>query len=95
MSSLAVLSPDFAARQRELGLLDAGEIRFGRHDQLLYSIDASLNQIEPIGVVLPETVEQIQRLNRSFSQHRAGSKAPDSSARWFGENQEDDDEKSV
>ncbi len=34
----------------------SGEIRFGRHDRLLYATDASLYQVEPIGVVIPASV---------------------------------------
>ena len=33
-----------------------GEIRFSQHDRMLYSTDASLYQVEPIGVVIPNTV---------------------------------------
>ncbi len=34
-----------------------GEVRFGRHDRMLYATDASLYQVEPIGVVVPSSVE--------------------------------------
>jgi len=34
-----------------------GEVRFGRHDRLLYATDASIYQVEPIGVVVPRDVE--------------------------------------
>ncbi len=34
-----------------------GEIRFSQHDRMLYSTDASLYQVEPIGVVIPATVQ--------------------------------------
>lgn len=34
----------------------AGEVRFGRHDRMLYATDASNYQIEPIGVVVPASV---------------------------------------
>ena len=30
-----------------------GEVRFDRYSRLLYSTDASMYEIEPIGVVLP------------------------------------------
>ncbi|MDA0214168.1 MAG: FAD-binding protein [Planctomycetota bacterium] len=33
-----------------------GEIRFDQHDRMLYSTDASLYQVEPIGVVVPLNV---------------------------------------
>jgi FAD/FMN-containing dehydrogenase/Fe-S oxidoreductase len=31
----------------------AGDVRFGKHDRLLYATDASMYQVEPIGVVIP------------------------------------------
>ncbi len=34
-----------------------GEVRFGQHDRLLYATDASLYQVEPIGVIIPSSVE--------------------------------------
>jgi FAD/FMN-containing dehydrogenase/Fe-S oxidoreductase len=39
-----------------------GEVRFGRHDRLLYSTDASLYQVEPIGVVVPASVDDAARV---------------------------------
>ena len=32
---------------------DSGEVRTGHHDRMLYSTDASLYQVEPLGVVIP------------------------------------------
>lgn len=32
------------------------DIRFGAHDRMLYATDASIYQVEPIGVVIPDTV---------------------------------------
>lgn len=32
------------------------DIRFGHHDRMLYATDASIYQVEPIGVVVPHTV---------------------------------------
>ena len=34
-----------------------GEVRFGYHDRMLYSTDASIYQVEPIGVVVPADIE--------------------------------------
>ncbi len=34
-----------------------GAVRFGRHDRMLYATDASLYQVEPIGVVVPADIE--------------------------------------
>lgn len=36
----------------ELRRLVRGEVRFGRHDRMLYATDASIYQVEPIGVVV-------------------------------------------
>ena len=36
-----------------------GEVRFDQMTRMLYSTDASLYQIEPIGVVLPKSAEDI------------------------------------
>lgn len=33
------------------------DVRFGRHDRMLYATDASIYQVEPIGVVVPHSVE--------------------------------------
>src|SRR5262245_27301846 len=38
----------------------AGEVRFDDMSRRLYSTDASIYQIEPIGVVIPKTAEDIQ-----------------------------------
>ncbi len=41
----------------ELAALVRGEVRFGEHDRMLYATDASLYQVEPVGVVIPADVE--------------------------------------
>jgi len=33
------------------------DVRFGRHDRMLYATDASIYQVEPIGVVVPHSVD--------------------------------------
>ncbi|MFM7134972.1 MAG: FAD-binding and (Fe-S)-binding domain-containing protein [Planctomycetota bacterium] len=38
------------------------DIRFGRHDRMLYATDASIYQVEPIGVVVPHTVDDGARI---------------------------------
>jgi FAD/FMN-containing dehydrogenase/Fe-S oxidoreductase len=38
----------------------AGEVRFDAYSRMLYSTDASIYQIEPVGVVIPQTVEDIR-----------------------------------
>ncbi|MBS0191600.1 MAG: FAD-linked oxidase C-terminal domain-containing protein [Phycisphaerales bacterium] len=38
-----------------------GEVRFGLHDRLLYATDASLYQVEPLGVFIPASVADAVR----------------------------------
>lgn len=45
------------------GLLD-GEVRFDAHDRMLYATDASIYQVEPLGVVVPAHTEDIARTLR-------------------------------
>jgi FAD/FMN-containing dehydrogenase/Fe-S oxidoreductase len=44
----------------ELSAMNIGEVRFDRHNRLLYATDASLYQVEPIGVVLPWNAEGLR-----------------------------------
>ncbi|MDG2477312.1 MAG: FAD-linked oxidase C-terminal domain-containing protein [Phycisphaerales bacterium] len=39
-----------------------GDVRFGQHDRMLYATDASMYQVEPLGVVRPAHVEDIVRV---------------------------------
>lgn len=48
---------DRDAIARDLANAVAGEVRFGLHDRMLYATDASLYQVEPLGVVIPASVE--------------------------------------
>src|ERR1700679_1952613 len=65
--SLAVVKPaaaDLTPQERqkiadELTRLDVGEVRFDNHNRLLYSTDASLYQVKPIGVVVVKDVESV------------------------------------
>lgn len=41
-----------------------GEVRFDEHNRKLYSTDASLYQVEPIGVVIPATIDDAVRVVR-------------------------------
>ena len=50
MSAAATIQQRLSERVR-------GEIRFGRHDRMLYSTDASIYQVEPLGVVIPADLE--------------------------------------
>src|SRR5438046_5513277 len=57
MGSSAV---DAAGLRAALAEVSAGEVRFERLDRALYSTDASVFQIVPLGVVLPKTAEDVQ-----------------------------------
>ncbi len=45
--------------ERELGRVVEGEVRFDEYSRLLYSTDASMYQVEPIGVVLPRSKDDV------------------------------------
>ena len=52
---------DADALRRELETCITGEVRFDKISRALYSTDASVYQIRPLGVVLPKTREDIVR----------------------------------
>ncbi|MCZ6543191.1 MAG: FAD-binding protein [Planctomycetota bacterium] len=54
----------------DLAALVDGEVRFSRHDRLLYSTDASIYQVEPIGVVVPRHIKDVQQIIAYCAQHR-------------------------
>ena len=43
----------------DLGRLVSGEVRFDKMSRVLYSTDASMYEIEPIGVVIPRIPEDV------------------------------------
>ncbi|MFG0285606.1 MAG: FAD-binding and (Fe-S)-binding domain-containing protein [Phycisphaerales bacterium JB039] len=47
--------------ERALRAAGCGEVRFGRHDRMLYATDASNYQVEPVGVVIPRSVAEAVR----------------------------------
>src|SRR5215210_5226233 len=51
---------DYFEIEAELKKRIAGDIRFDRYSRLLYSTDASIYQIEPIGVVVPRHKADVQ-----------------------------------
>ncbi len=55
---------------RALAKILRGEVRFGRHDRMLYATDASIYQVEPIGVVVPRDREDLRAAVRYCSEHR-------------------------
>jgi FAD/FMN-containing dehydrogenase/Fe-S oxidoreductase len=69
---LELLSRDAEARLRVadgLRALGVGEVRFDRHDRMLYATDASIYQVEPIGVVVPWSTGRIPDLMRFCATH--------------------------
>lgn len=62
MPPLPVLTtPDAAAIARELANAVEGDVRFDLHNRMLYATDASLYQVEPLGVVIPANAEDAAR----------------------------------
>jgi len=55
-----------AADLRRLG---GGDVRFDRHNRLLYATDASLYQVEPIGVFLPSGVDVVGPMLAYCAEH--------------------------
>lgn len=53
----------------ELESIVAGEVRFDRHHRQLYSTDASMYQVEPLGVVVPACVDDIAATLRWCHSH--------------------------
>ncbi len=60
---------DTQALVEELRRHVKGEVRFDKISRVLYSTDASIYQIEPIGVVLPKTVEDVIAVVESADRH--------------------------
>ncbi|MCW5982587.1 MAG: FAD-binding protein [Bryobacteraceae bacterium] len=61
---------DAAALERELRAQLEGEVRFDKVSRALYSTDASVYQIEPLGVVAPKSREDIVRAVRLCARYR-------------------------
>src|SRR5688572_13860765 len=55
--------------QRELEAAIDGEVRFDRVSRALYSTDASVYQIEPLGVVIPKSAEAVVRAVTIAARH--------------------------
>jgi FAD/FMN-containing dehydrogenase/Fe-S oxidoreductase len=55
----------------ELGRRVQGEVRFDRYTRMLYSTDASLYQITPIGVVIPANADDVQATVEIAARHGA------------------------
>ncbi|HEX2188923.1 MAG TPA: FAD-binding and (Fe-S)-binding domain-containing protein [Longimicrobiaceae bacterium] len=68
---LPVVQPDPRAARLERALRQTvrGEVRFDAKSRLLYSTDASLYQVVPVGVVLPRDEEDVQAAHRLAAEH--------------------------
>ena len=49
---------------QELRRRVGGEVRFDPFSRVLYSTDASIYQMEPVGVVIPRSVEDVLLIER-------------------------------
>jgi FAD/FMN-containing dehydrogenase/Fe-S oxidoreductase len=58
-----------AGLQRELEAAIDGEVRFDKVSRALYSTDASVYQIEPLGVVIPRSAEAVVRAVEIAARH--------------------------
>src|SRR5881628_441714 len=56
--------------ERELRKVIRGDVRFDPASRLLYSTDASMYQVEPIGVVIPRDGEDVQAALEVAGKHR-------------------------
>ena len=61
---------DVAALERALAAEVKGEIRFDRVSRVLYATDASVYQIEPLGIVLPKSRDDLVRIVRICAKFR-------------------------
>ena len=48
----------------------SGEVRFDPFSRYLYSTDASMYQMDPVGVVIPRNVEDVLAVMEVASQHK-------------------------
>src|SRR5262245_59198242 len=46
--------------EQELRRVVEGDVRFDTYSRLLYSTDASMYQVEPIGIVIPRHADDVQ-----------------------------------
>jgi FAD/FMN-containing dehydrogenase/Fe-S oxidoreductase len=61
---------DVATLRRDLEATISGEVRFDAVSRALYSTDASVYQIVPLGVVVPRTREDVVRVVQLCARHR-------------------------
>src|SRR3954453_3602380 len=60
---------DRDALRRDLEAQVEGEVRFDKVSRALYSTDASVYQIEPLGVVVPKSAEAVQQAITIAARH--------------------------
>ena len=58
-----------SAALQQLEHADVGEVRLGRHDRMLYATDASIYQVEPLAVVFPRNVGDLERAVKFCARH--------------------------
>ncbi|HVZ94131.1 MAG TPA: FAD-linked oxidase C-terminal domain-containing protein [Phycisphaerales bacterium] len=65
------IGEDVVLKKHEAGLCAAvrGEVRLGKHDRMLYATDASIYQVEPLGVVIPADIEDACAAVRYCAEH--------------------------
>ena len=63
-TALALREPEIAAVADELRAAISGELAFDRPSRLLYATDASIYQMEPVGVVFPRDAADVQAVVR-------------------------------
>ena len=64
-------SPKFLEHiAKELNGKLQGEVRFDKRSRALYATDASLYEIEPLGVVLPKTIDDIKQVVELANHHQ-------------------------
>ena len=62
-------SESAADLENELRGLLAGEVRFDSYSRAMYATDGSIYEMEPVGVVLPRTAEDVQAVIETCSRH--------------------------
>ncbi len=67
--SVRMVEPDTRALVEDLRQRVEGEVRFDKMTRVLYSTDASIYQIEPIGVVLPKTSNDVIAVVETAARH--------------------------
>ena len=65
----SALASDTRALAEELRSVVEGEVRFDKMSRALYSTDASIYQIEPIGVVIPRSAEDVIAVVETAGRH--------------------------